>query len=45
MKKLLAIRSSVTMVDQMVQYQCGKSTATQTITGIQIHMLGLLGDS
>ena len=29
MKKLLAIRSSVTMVDQMVQYQCGESTATQ----------------
>ena len=29
MKKLLAIRSSVTMVDQMVQYARGESTATQ----------------
>ena len=28
------------MVDQMVQYQCGESTATQTITGIQTHILG-----
>ena len=28
------------MVDQMVQYQCGEGIATQTITGIQIHVLG-----